>query len=367
MAASWAKDSSKLATAGADGVVTIWDATSGQSSQTFKVGSAVEDQQNGIVWTKENQIVSVSLSGTLNVFDPREGDKWRKLHGPSRAITAGALVKGGEKEQTFYAGSFDGSIKRLRLDGGDWDQVGGTGHSALVSSVTASEDKVWTAGWDDKAASIDISSGSFTSSSIPTKGQPTGIASNGKATFVSSSQGIVVQPVSDSGSNATSSFTHPGEYTAVAASPASGLIAFGSGKTLTLASLSGSNDKLQEEATFDDSKGDILSIEFTPDGSKLAAGDAAGRVVLIDVKEKKTIVSSRWTFHTGRVVALAFDSKGEKLASAGLDESVYVWHVGAVGKNTPIKVSLHLRFVFFFFLCGLCSERSFGTHTSLGV
>ena len=59
----------------------------------------------------------------------------------------------------------------------------------------------------------------------------------------------------------------------------------------------------------------------------------------MDVKERKTLVSSRWTFHTGRVVALAFSLDGQKLASAGMDESVYVWNVGVVSKNTPIKVS----------------------------
>ena len=254
MAASWARDSNKLATAGADGVVTIWDAQSGQESQTFNVGSAVEDQQNGIVWANENTIVSVSLSGTLNLFDPREGSKWRKLHGPARAITAGALV---EKDQTFYAGSFDGSIKRLDLQGGDWEDISGTGHSALISSVVASGDKVWTAGWDDKATCIE--SGTFTDTTIPTKGQPTGIAANASATLVSSNQGVVVHPPSGQ------SFTHPGEYTAVAAT--ANLVALGSGKTLTLASIGSAS--LDTQATFNDSKGDILSIAFPPTAPRL--------------------------------------------------------------------------------------------------
>jgi WD40 repeat protein len=51
-------------------------------------------------------------------------------------------------------------------------------------------------------------------------------------------------------------------------------------------------------------------------------------------------VSSKWTFHTGRVNHLAFSPSGKRLASAGADESIYVWEVEKTLKNTPIKVSI---------------------------
>ena len=65
---------------------------------------------------------------------------------------------------------------------------------------------------------------------------------------------------------------------------------------------------------------------------------ATGRIILIDAKEKKTIVSSKWTFHTGRITSLAFSPNGRRIASTGMDESVYVWEVEKTLKNTPIKV-----------------------------
>ena len=67
-------------------------------------------------------------------------------------------------------------------------------------------------------------------------------------------------------------------------------------------------------------------------------GQATGRIILIDAKEKKTIVSSKWTFHTGRITSLAFSPNGKRIASTGMDESVYVWEVEKTLKNTPIKV-----------------------------
>lgn len=60
---------------------------------------------------------------------------------------------------------------------------------------------------------------------------------------------------------------------------------------------------------------------------------------MIDVREKKTLVSSKWTFHTGRITSLAFSPNGKRIASAGLDESLFVWETEKTLKNTAIRVS----------------------------
>jgi len=133
------------------------DASTFKSTQTYNVGSDIQSQQNGIVYANPNTIVSVSLSGVLNVFDTRESSssKWRTLHGPTKAITASTL-----SETTFYAGSFDGTMKSFSMgsgeDEGKCSAVGGTGHSGQVSGlVNDGKGKVWSAGWDDKVASIE--------------------------------------------------------------------------------------------------------------------------------------------------------------------------------------------------------------------
>ena len=159
MAASWSTDSSKIATAGADGIVTIWDASTQKAAQAYTIGSDVSSQQNGIVYANPNTVVSISLSGTLNLFDTRESDntKWRKLHGPTKAITASTYSIASDK--TFYAGSFDGTVKAFDFSGkedGLCSEVEGTGHSALVSAFAdGGNGKVWSAGWDDKVAAIE--------------------------------------------------------------------------------------------------------------------------------------------------------------------------------------------------------------------
>lgn len=175
------------------------------------------------------------------------------------------------------------------------------------------------------------------STSLPTKGQPAGLAATPNATYIATPSGLEILPQGGSSS------THPGSVSAVAAHPtASGdVIAFGAGKKLILATSPSGSLKIDTE--IEDNRGDILAIAFSPDGTLVAAGDATGRIILVDVEKKETKVSSKWTFHTGRITALAFSKDGKRLASAGMDESVYVWEVERPLKNTAIKVSCFFR------------------------
>lgn len=337
MALSWSPDSTKVATAGADGVVAIWDATTSQVAQTYILGSDVESQQNGVVYANANTVVSVSGSGVLNIFDTREPSaKWRTLHGPTKAITASAL-SGSGKERTFYTGSFDGTMNAFSIGDsygageGECANVTGTGHSGQIVGVAPdSTGKVYTAGWDDKIASI--AGTEFAATSLPTKSQPTGIAATPSAVYVSSSEGLEIAPTSGS------PVIHPGAATAVAAftGPQGDIVALGVGaKKVTLAGINGTT--VTPLAEFDDNKAEVLALAFSPDGSLVAAGDAAGRIVLIDAKENKVLVSSRWTFHTGRIASVAFSPSGRRIVSGGADESIYVWSVDKIIRNIPIK------------------------------
>lgn len=140
--------------------MTAGDANSFESVQTYNVGSDLSSQQNGVVYANPNTLVSVSLSGVLNVFDTRESSssKWRTLHGATKAITSSTYS---HADKTFYAGSFDGTMKSFQIGSGVEDEgkcspVEGTGHSARVSGL--SEDgkgKVWSAAWDDQVSCIE--------------------------------------------------------------------------------------------------------------------------------------------------------------------------------------------------------------------
>lgn len=64
------------------------------------------------------------------------------------------------------------------------------------------------------------------------------------------------------------------------------------------------------------------------------------RFVLTDQQsaDLKTTISSRWTFHSGRIGGLAFSPNSKRLVSGGLDESIYIWSTEKQMKNIVIKV-----------------------------
>lgn len=69
--------------------------------------------------------------------------------------------------------------------------------------------------------------------------------------------------------------------------------------------------------------------------------------MLIDVNDKKVLVGSKWTAHTSRVNSLSFSPEGTRIASGGLDESVYIWSVQKTLSNMAIKVRIVYPSVFF--------------------
>lgn len=51
----------------------LGDVETRKVTTSWTVGSGVEHQQTGNSWTSSDKIVSLSMGGVLNVFDPREG------------------------------------------------------------------------------------------------------------------------------------------------------------------------------------------------------------------------------------------------------------------------------------------------------
>lgn len=75
-ALSWSADSKSISTSGADKTVRIWDVEKQAVTQSWTVGDGVEHQQVGNAWSggPNQEIVSLSFGGNLNVFDKRTGD-----------------------------------------------------------------------------------------------------------------------------------------------------------------------------------------------------------------------------------------------------------------------------------------------------
>ena len=67
----------------------------------------------------------------------------------------------------------------------------------------------------------------------------------------------------------------------------------------------------------------IVSLAFSPDGKRLAAGSEDYRITILDTASGKVLRS--FVGHAATVVALAFSPDGKRLASASHDRSVKIW------------------------------------------
>ncbi|GJE96547.1 WD40 repeat domain-containing protein [Phanerochaete sordida] len=324
MALSWSPDSTAFVTSSADRTVKLWDVETRKAVTTWNLGKAVEQQQVGNAWTEGGDIVSLSLSGDLNVFDKRAGDKpSRVLYGPSKAVTA---LTPTSSSGTFIAGLADGRV--LSFDT-DYKYAEGAGHKNLVSGATTLPDgKVATIGYDDLVREID--GVSFTQASCPTTSQPKSIAAAADSTLFVVEIGVVEAIRS----NQKVHELKP-KYTPSVVAAHGTTVAIGSDEQkVYLYEWDGKS--LTETAVLEGNRGALSALAFSPDGSQLAAGDSSGKIALFDAKAKK-FITSRWSFHSGRILSLAWTPDGKHCASGSLDTHVYVYSVAKPGNAIAIK------------------------------
>ena len=67
-----------------------------ESIQTWTLGSDIASQQVGNAWGPDGDIVSLSMSGALNIFDQRTGDA------PARVLKVGQYQQNGRKGAEKY-------------------------------------------------------------------------------------------------------------------------------------------------------------------------------------------------------------------------------------------------------------------------
>ncbi|KAH8113894.1 WD40 repeat-like protein [Phellopilus nigrolimitatus] len=327
MAANWSPDSKTLVTSSMDGTVKLWDVERKETVQTWTVGTGVQNQQVGNAWGADGDIVSLSMSGIVNVFDQRKGEApARFLVGPQKAITSTTLTSSG----TFLAGTADGRILSYETASGDANLVSGSGHTSLVTSLGSAGDSVLSVGFDDTVArgqrrrekhdrrqqlSCRLSPSLWRSrvrgrQFVSEIGTIEAFRSNQRVAELS----VGYQP---------NGIATTGKVVAVG------------GDDLKVHLYSWDGTALKESGTLD-TRGTVMSLAFSPDEKLLVAGDSSGKITLFDVVEKKA-VESRWAHHTSRITALAWTSAGTHIASGSLDTHVFVWSVAAPARNVAIR------------------------------
>ena len=331
---SWAHDSKRLVTSGADQCVRIWDVEAGKTTQEWRLGEegvvSVPDHQVGVVWPagrSDDLIVSLSLGGDLNYLIEGTDRPRKKVQGHQKNTT---VVEVDRDETTMWTGGSDGRVYSWNIKTATCETLDGATHSNYVSGIAASENgPVYSVGWDDTLRSMDPSAKTFTGEATKTDGQPKGVATIGKEVIVATHKGL---EVSVEGKKTENLLT---KYSPTCIAGTKGMVAVG-GDDSHLHVFSLSAGKLSPLKDIPESATTISTVSFSPDATLLAVGFANGKISVYKCSDW-SIGITRWSSHTGRVTQISWNKSGTYAMSGALDGNIFVWSVAKPGMrvNAP--------------------------------
>ncbi len=277
-----------LATAGDEGIVTLWDAGSGEQLFTRTLGGII----HSVTFSPDGlRVAAASEDGGAKIWNANSGEELISLPRLS-----------GMYDLAFLA---DGRLATAGQDGATrvWDP--GTGQQLLTLASSAST-VIGVAGSPDGAWIVTSSY-------------------DGALRFWDSAPGHELLTIP----------AHDGIVWNVAFSP--------DGRRFASASIDGTV-KLWEAGTGrlvdtlskgDSPTGGFTTVIFCPDGTCLAAGGADGDIDIWDSNTGEMLLTM--TGHTNMVVALAFNADGTRLASASWDETAKVWDLTTGAEMTTFS------------------------------
>ncbi|CAN8105774.1 unnamed protein product [Discula destructiva] len=321
-AVSWAKDSKRFVTSSADQTVRVWDVESGENTQTWKLGEegvvSVGHQQVGVVWARDNLIISLSLDGNLYYLEEGSAAPTKIVQGHNKSITALGVGSDGTAKDV-YTGSFDGRVCHWDTETGVGSVVDGQTHTNQVTQFTTIAGHTYSVGWDDTLRTVDEAAKTLAGSSTSLPAQPKGVGASDGRIIVATASGIAVYSKDQ---QLLGELSTP--YTPTALAAAGATVAVGDGNDVRIYTLSSGGGDLAETTVLQKSSAAISTLAFSPDGAHLAAGTSQGKIFVLKSTDW-SVATDRWSAHTARVMSLAWNAAGTHAASGALDTHVYVW------------------------------------------
>lgn len=302
---AWSPDSTKLATASADGSVRLWDVETKKAIRVWRHEYKLDNQQMGVVFAGPDRIISVAFNGDLIYYKVDSDEVEKRITGHQRTITAVT------NKDNVYTASYDGTV--VRWNGNTAESV--EKHKGLVLGMVAGS-KIWSASWDDTLKTI---SGVKFDSSVDLGSQPKAVSGYEDNVAIAFDDAVQLYLNGSKGPRVEASSPSAVDISkdSVAVGLASSVELYDT-KLGHLASL-----PMRSATTY---------LAFSPNGEYLAAGDASGKITVFKVSDR-SVYTSRWSFHASRITYMNWHPSGDYLVSGSVDTNVFVYSLQSPGKN----------------------------------
>ncbi|WP_170115600.1 pentapeptide repeat-containing protein [Melittangium boletus] len=315
---SWSADGKRLASAGEDGTVRLWDAETGRELRSL---AGHEGWVRSVSWSMDGQwLASAGADGTVRLWDAETGRELRSLAGHKRKAFSVSWSTDGRRLASTGAG---GTVIL-------WDTKSGlnlrslSGHKGRVFSVSWSADgrRLASAGDDGSVRLWDTESGRELCSLSGNNGSVWSVSwsADGRQLASAGEDGHIHLWDTESGQELRSLSGHRGSIWSVSWSA--------DGRRLASAGEDGAVRLWDAESGYamhalSEQKGFVWSVAWSADGQRLASAKSDGTVHLWDAESGRELRAL--SGYKGWASSASWSVDGRRLALGGSDGTVRLW------------------------------------------